>query len=148
MTTSATTAPPSQYGTTPPVIARSAVPPPITPMMMYGTRSAAWTTKIAVPMWPHSHRSRNICTDVMKPCRRPSAHMRVPTKKSVSGMTNADDEAIKPKVTTPLAKACPAEPRMVKAVMLVPKSDSRNTIGPSDRPARKKSSASWSVGWR
>jgi hypothetical protein len=34
MTTSATIAPPTGYGTRPPLIARSAVPPPITPMMM------------------------------------------------------------------------------------------------------------------
>ena len=34
MTTVATIAPPSQYGTRPPLIARSAVPPPMTPMMM------------------------------------------------------------------------------------------------------------------
>ena len=40
-------------------------------------------------------------------------------------------------MTIPLANAWPAEPRMVKAVMFVPKSDSRNTAGPSDRPARK-----------
>ena len=63
--------------------------------------------------------------------------MRVPTKKRVKGMTNAEDEAIRPKVTTPLANAWPADPRMVNAVMFVPKSDSRNTIGPSARPARK-----------
>ncbi len=73
----------------------------------------------------------------MKPCRRPSAHMRVPTKNNVSGMTNADEEAMSPNVTTPLANAWPAEPRIVNAVMLVPKSDSRKTIGPSARPARK-----------
>ncbi len=122
---------------TPPLMPRSAVPPPITPMMMYGTSSAAWTAKIAVPMCPHSHRSRNICTGVMKPWRFPSAHMRVPMKKSVSGITKADDDAIRPKVTMPLAKACPAEPRIVNAVMFVPNSDSRNTAGPSERPARK-----------
>ena len=63
--------------------------------------------------------------------------MRVPTKNSVSGITNADAEAIRPNVTMPLAKACPAEPRIVNAVMFVPKSESRNTIGPSARPARK-----------
>jgi hypothetical protein len=34
---------------------------------------------------------------------------------------------------------------MEKAVMFAPKSDSRKTTGPSERPARKKSSAS---GWR
>ena len=73
----------------------------------------------------------------MKPCRLPSAHTRVPTKNSVSGITNADADAISPKVTMPLAKAWPAEPRIVKAVMLVPNSDSRNTTGPRERPARK-----------
>ena len=88
-------------------------------------------------MWPHSQRSRNICTGVMKPWRLPSAHSRVPTKNSVSGMTKADDDAISPKVTMPLAKAWPAEPRIVNAVMFVPNSDSRNTAGPSERPARK-----------
>ncbi len=92
---------------------------------------------MTVPMWPHSQRSRNICTGVMKPWRFPSAHMRVPTKKSVSGMTKADEEAIRPNVRMPLANAWPAEPRMVNAVMFVPKSDSRNTAGPSERPARK-----------
>ncbi len=60
---------------------------------------------MAVPMWPHSQRSRNICTGVMKPWRLPSAHIRVPMKNSVSGMTNADDDAISPKVTMPLLKA-------------------------------------------
>ena len=88
-------------------------------------------------MCPHSQRSRNICTGVMKPWRLPSAHMRVPMKNSVSGMMNADEEAISPKVTMPLANAWPAEPRIVNAVMFVPKSDSRKTTGPSDRPARK-----------
>ncbi len=68
----------------------------------------------------------------MKPWRRPSAHRRVPTKNSVSGITNADADAIRPKVTMPLAKAWPAEPRIVNAVMLVPKSDSRKI----DRPER------------
>ena len=92
---------------------------------------------MTVPMWPHSQRSRNICTGVMKPWRFPSAHIRVPTKNSVSGMTNADEDAISPKVTMPLANAWPAEPRIVNAVMFVPKSDSRNTAGPSERPARK-----------
>ena len=42
------------------VMARNAVPPPITPMMMYGTSSAACSAKIIVPMCPHSQRSRNI----------------------------------------------------------------------------------------
>ena len=106
-------------------------------MMMYGTSSAACTAKMTVPMWPHSQRSRNIWTDVMKPCRRPSAQTRVPTKKSVSGITSADEDAIRPNVTTPFANAWPADPRIVNAVMFVPKSDSRNTAGPSARPARK-----------
>ena len=52
-------------------------------------------------------------------------------------MMNADDDPISAYVTTPLAKACPAEPRMVNAVMLVPKSESRKTYWPSDRFARK-----------
>jgi hypothetical protein len=110
-------------------------------MMMYGTSSAAWSTKMTVPMCPHSQRSRNICTGVMNPWRFPSAQRRVPMKNSVSGMTNADDEAISPNVTTPFANAWPADPRIVKAVMFVPKSDSRKTSGPSERPARKYSSA-------
>ena len=41
----------------------------------------------------------------------------------------------------PLVKAWPDEPRIENAVMLVPNSDSTNTNGPSERPARKKSSA-------
>jgi hypothetical protein len=73
----------------------------------------------------------------MKPCRLPSDHNLVPMRSSVTGITSADDEAISPNVTIPLAKACPEAPRMEKAVMLAPKSDSRNTVGPSDRPARK-----------
>ncbi len=44
---------------------------------------------------------------------------------------------MRPKVTIPLPKACPDEPRMANAVMLVPKSDIRNTKGPRARPARK-----------
>ena len=52
-------------------------------------------------------------------------------------MTNADEDAINPNVTMPFENAWPAEPRIVNAVMLVPKSDSRNTSGPSARPARK-----------
>ena len=52
-------------------------------------------------------------------------------------MTRPDDEAMRPKVTIPLWKAWPELPRMAKAVMLVPKSDIRNTNGPSDRLARK-----------
>ena len=63
--------------------------------------------------------------------------MRVPMKKIVSGMTKADDDAISPKVTMPLANAWPDEPRIANAVMFVPKSESRNTTGPSERPARK-----------
>ena len=90
-----------------------------------------------VPMCPHSHRSRNICTGVMNPWRLPSAHMRVPTKKSVSGMMTPEDEAMSPNVRMPFPNACPAEPRIVNAVMFVPKSESRNTEGPSVRPARK-----------
>ena len=73
----------------------------------------------------------------MKPYRFPSAHMRVPTKNSVSGMMKAEEDAISPNVRMPLANACPADPRIVNAVMLVPKSDSRKTAEPSDRPARK-----------
>ena len=88
-------------------------------------------------MCEHSHRSRNICTGVMNPCRLPSAHTRVPTKNSVSGMTIAEEEAISGKVTMPFVNAWPAEPRIVNAVMLVPNSDSRNTAEPSERPARK-----------
>ena len=73
----------------------------------------------------------------MKPWRRPSAHSRVPMKNSDTGITSADDDAIRPKVTMPLAKAWPEAPRIENAVMLAPNSDSRNTAGPSDRPARK-----------
>ena len=62
-------------------------------------------------------------------------------KNSVSGMMNADEDAINPKVTMPLLKAWPDEPRMANAVMFVPNSDSRNTYGPSERLARKYSSA-------
>ena len=83
-------------------------------MMMYGTSSAACTAKMTVPMWPHSQRSRKIWTGVMCPYRRPSAQSRVPMKKSDSGMTSADDEAIRPNVTTPLVNACPDEPRIAK----------------------------------
>jgi hypothetical protein len=63
----------------------------------------------------------------MKPYFFPNAQMRVPIKNSVSGMTNAEDDAINPKVTMPLLNACPEEPRMVNAVMLVPNNDSRKT---------------------
>ncbi len=52
-------------------------------------------------------------------------------------MTSADDDAIRPKVTMPLAKAWPEAPRIENAVMFAPKSDSRKTAGPSERPARK-----------
>ncbi len=55
-------------------------------------------------------------------------------------MTSAEEDAINPNVTTPFANACPADPRIVNAVMLVPNSDSRKTAGPSERPARKYSS--------
>ncbi len=121
----------------PPLTAASVVPPPITAMMMYGTSSTACTAKITVPMWPHSHRSRNICTGVMNPWRRPSAHRRVPITSRQTGITSADDDAIRPKVMMPLANAWPDAPRIENAVMLAPNSDSRNTAGPSDRPARK-----------
>jgi hypothetical protein len=59
----------------------------------------------------------------------------------VRGMIIPEDEAMSPKVTIPLLKAWPDEPRIANAVMLVPNSDSRNTAGPSDRLARKYSSA-------
>jgi hypothetical protein len=77
----------------------------------------------------------------MKPCSFPRAQTRVPIKKIVKGITKADDEAINPKVTMPFVKACPDEPRIAKAVMLVPKRENRKTNGPSDRLARKKPSA-------
>ena len=48
---------------------------------------------------------------------------------------NAEEEAISPNVTIPFANAWPADPRIVKAVMFVPNSDSRKTTGPRDRPA-------------
>ena len=54
----------------------------------------------------------------------------MPIRNSESGITSAEDEAIRPKVTIPLAKAWPDEPRIANAVMLVPKSDIRNTNGP------------------
>jgi hypothetical protein len=41
----------------------------------------------------------------MNPWRLPSAHRRVPMKNSVNGITKAEEEAIKPNVTMPLAKA-------------------------------------------
>src|SRR6185295_20328536 len=94
-------------------------------------------------MWLHSQRSRNIWTGVMKPYSLPRAQTRVPIKKIVNGITSAEDEAIKPKVTIPFVKACPDEPRIAKAVMFVPKSEKRKTNGPIERPARKKSSASF-----
>jgi hypothetical protein len=94
-----------------------------------------------VPMCAQSQRSRNICTGVMNPYFFPSDHIRVPAKNSVSGMMNAEEDAIRPKVTMPFANACPAEPRMVNAVMFVPNNDSRKTAGPRERPARKYSSA-------
>jgi hypothetical protein len=58
-------------------------------------------------------------------------------KNSVSGMTRPEEEAIRPKVTTPLVNAWPEEPRMANAVMFVPKSENRKTNGPSERLARK-----------
>ncbi len=73
----------------------------------------------------------------MKPWRLPSAHRRVPIRKSPSGMTSADEEAISPYVTMPLEKAWPDAPRIENAVMFVPNSDSRKTAGPIVRPARK-----------
>ena len=88
-------------------------------------------------MCPHSQRSRNICTGVMNPWRRPSDQSLVPITKRLTGMMSAEEEAISPNVTIPLAKAWPEAPRIENAVMFAPKSDSRNTAGPSDRPARK-----------
>jgi len=55
----------------------------------------------------------------------------------VSGIRNAEDDAISPKVHDPVGEGVPEEPRIVKAVMFVPKSDIRNTNGPSERLARK-----------
>ena len=60
---------------------------------------------MAVPMCVHSQRSRNICTGVMKPCRLPSAHIRVPMRNRVTGITRADDDAIRPNVTMPFENA-------------------------------------------
>ena len=68
---------------------------------------------------------------------RTETHNLVPMSRSVTGMTSADEDAISPNVTMPFANACPDAPRIENAVMFVPKSDSRNTVGPSDRPARK-----------
>src|SRR6187455_2267215 len=59
----------------------------------------------------------------------------------VRGMMRPEDDAIRPKVTIPLLKAWPDDPRIANAVMLVPNSESRKTAGPSDRLARKYSSA-------
>ncbi len=73
----------------------------------------------------------------MKWFRLPSAHSRVPIAKRQTGMTSADEDAISPNVTMPLAKAWPEAPRIENAVMFVPNNDSRNTVGPSERPARK-----------
>src|SRR6187549_2167460 len=61
----------------------------------------------------------------------------------VRGMMRPEDDAIRPKVTIPLLKAWPEDPRIAKAVMLVPNSESRKTTGPSERLARKYSSAPW-----
>jgi hypothetical protein len=58
-------------------------------------------------------------------------------KNSERGITKAEEEAIMAYVTIPLWKACPDDPRIVKAVMFVPNSDRRKTNGPSERPARK-----------
>ena len=73
----------------------------------------------------------------MKPWRLPSAHSRVPIVRMHTGMIKADEEAIRPKVTIPFANACPEAPRIEKAVMLAPNNESKNTAGPSERPARK-----------
>ena len=53
------------------------------------------------------------------------------------GDDSADADAMRPKVTMPFENAWPEAPRMENAVMFVPNSDSRNTAGPSERPARK-----------
>jgi hypothetical protein len=107
MTTRDTIAPPAQKGTGPSLTVSSVVPPRITAMMMYGTRSAACTAKISVPM-----------------------------TSSVTGMMRAEDDAISPYVTMPLAKAWPEAPRIEKAGMLVPTGDRRKTVAPRPRPAR------------
>jgi hypothetical protein len=52
-------------------------------------------------------------------------------------MTRPEEEAISPKVTIPFEKACPDDPRIANAVILVPKSENRNTNGPMERLARK-----------
>ena len=52
-------------------------------------------------------------------------------------MISADEDAISPNVTMPLANEWPEAPRIENAVMLAPNSDSRKTAGPSERPARK-----------
>ena len=77
----------------------------------------------------------------MNPCCFPRAQTRVPKRYIPTGMTRAEEEAINPKVTIPFVKACPEEPRIANAVMLVPNRERRKTIWPSERPARKKSSA-------
>ena len=87
-------------------------------------------------MCEHSQRSRNICTGVMKPCRRPSAQMRVPATSRNNGVISPAAVAISPKVTMPLAKAWPDEPSTANAVMCVPKSEVRKTYG-SHRAARE-----------
>ena len=48
----------------------------------------------------------------------------------------------------PLVKLWPDDPRMENAVMFVPNNESTKTNGPSDRPARKKSSAPRATVWR
>ena len=78
-------------------------------------------------MCEHSQRSRNICTGVMKPWRRPRAQMRVPATSRNSGVMSPAAVAIRPKVTMPLANAWPDEPSTANAVMCVPKSDVRKT---------------------
>ena len=78
-------------------------------------------------MCEHSQRSRNICTGVMKPWRRPSAQIRVPATSRNSGVTRPAAVAIRPKVTMPLANAWPDEPSTANAVMCVPNSEVRKT---------------------
>ena len=58
-------------------------------------------------------------------------------KKSDSGITNPDEDAIRPKVTIPFENAWPDDPRIANAVMFVPKSENRKTKGPNERLARK-----------
>ena len=96
---------------------------------------------MTVPMCPISQRSRKICTCVM--CRNffPIAQMRVPMMKMDSGMTIADDRRHQPVDPDPVRNAGPDDPRIAKLVMFVPKRLRRKTNVPSERLARKKSSA-------